>query len=255
MTAWRAIAPAILAVIATTAPAAAIVPPPACPPVATAPIAASGFAAAVAARRAPLIVALGSSSTAGAGATEALRSYPAVLERRLRAALGLPVTVLNRGIGGEMADAMAARLDRDVLAERPDLVIWQVGGNSALRSADPERYRTVLREGLERLTRAGIAVVLMDNQRAPRIAARPNHQAYDAITADLAAAVPGVALFSRGALMDAWARAGVPGGSVLTDDDLHHNDRGYACLAEALAAALLAGLPPAHAKAFNIPSQ
>ncbi|MBB5688876.1 lysophospholipase L1-like esterase [Roseomonas alkaliterrae] len=246
---------ALLAGLGAAAPAAALAPPAPCPPVAMAPLPAPSFAAAVAARRAPVIVAFGSSSTAGAGATEALRSYPAVLERRLRYALGLPVTVLNRGIGGEAAEEMAARLDRDVLAAQPDLVIWQVGGNSALRSADPERYRALVREGLERLTQAGISVVLMDNQRAPRIAARPNHRTYDAITAELARAVPGVALFSRGALMDAWARAGVPGGAVLTGDDLHHNDRGYACLAEALAAALLDGLTPVHSRASNVPIQ
>lgn len=95
----------------------------------------------------------------------------------------------------------------------------------------------------------------MDSQRAPRIAARPNHRACDAITAELAAALPGVAPFSRGALMDAWARAGAPGGAVPTGDDRPHNDRGYACLAEALAAALPAGPPPSHAEALDIPSQ
>jgi|GEM_PF-5955753 len=53
--------------------------------------------------------------------------------------------------------------------------------------------------------------------------------------------------------MQAWARAGVPGGAVPTGDDLRHKDRGSACLAEALAAALQAGLPPSHARASDIP--
>jgi lysophospholipase L1-like esterase len=43
--------------------------------------------------------------------------------------------------------------------------------------------------------------------------------------------------------MEAWTLAGVPPQALLAPDGLHHNDRGYACLAEALAQALLQGLP------------
>ena len=32
--------------------------------------------------------------------------------------------------------------------------------------------------------------------------------------------------------MDGWAAAGVPPASLLIQDGLHHNDRGYACLAD-----------------------
>ena len=58
-----------------------------------------------------------------------------------------------------------------------------------------------------------------------------------------------MSLFSRGALMDRWAAAGVPPDALLVGDGLHHNDRGYACVADALAEALLAGQPvqTAHA--------
>jgi lysophospholipase L1-like esterase len=65
--------------------------------------------------------------------------------------------------------------------------------------------------------------------------------------AESARSVAGVSLFSRGALMDAWAAAGVPNEALLVSDGLHHNDRGYACIADALAAALLAGLNAAQA--------
>ena len=150
---------------------------------------------------------------------------------------------MNRGAGGEDAANMLGRMDRDAIAERPDLVIWQLGANAALRSLDRDAFRRFIQEGLLRLRQAGIDVVLMDNQRAPRIAARPGHRAYDAMLAEAARSVPGVALFSRGALMDAWAAAGVPNDALLISDGLHHNDRGYACIAEALSAALVAGLP------------
>jgi len=188
------------------------------------------------------IVALGSSSTAGAGASTPEATYPARLEAILRAARpDLSIRVVNRGRGGEQADQMLARLDTEVLPERPALVIWQVGANSALRHADPARFQALVATGIARLRAAGAEVVLMDNQRAPRIEAAPGHARFDALVADLASGTPGVALFSRRRLMDAWAAAGTPPGAMLDEDGLHHNDRGYACLAAALAEALLGG--------------
>jgi lysophospholipase L1-like esterase len=186
------------------------------------------------------VVALGSSSTAGAGASGPEATYPARLEAALLAALpDAPLRVVNRGVNGEDAAQMAARLEQDVLAERPALVIWQVGANGALRRADPQRFRAIVVAGIARLRQAGAEVVLMDNQRAPKIEAAPGHEHFDGELAGLAEA-PGVALFSRRRLMRAWAAAGAPPAAMLTGDGLHHNDRGYACLATALAKALLA---------------
>lgn len=183
------------------------------------------------------IVAFGSSSTEGAGASGPAAGYPAVLERLLRAALpGREVTVRNLGHGGDTAAEMLARLDA-VLAERPALVIWQAGTNDALRGRDPARFRAELAAGLARLREAGAAVVLLDSQRAPQVLASPGHAAFDA-----ALAGAGVPLFSRAALMRAWAAAGTPPEAMLVADGLHHNDRGYACLAAALAESLLAAV-------------
>ena len=63
---------------------------------------------------------------------------------------------------------------------------------------------------------------------------------------EAAASQPGVALFSRGRMMDQLAGLGVPNESLLASDGLHHNDRGYACIAEALARSLVAGMAPAR---------
>jgi lysophospholipase L1-like esterase len=73
------------------------------------------------------IVAIGSSSTAGEGD---IVPYP----RRLQAALrgkypSRMMDVLNRGIGGQEAPDELARMQQDVIAEAPALVIWQVGTN------------------------------------------------------------------------------------------------------------------------------
>ncbi|PSJ19753.1 GDSL family lipase, partial [Halomonas sp. ND22Bw] len=84
------------------------------------------------------IVAFGSSSTEGSGASSPSTTYPAQLQRDLAARLGAmgsvhsSVTVLNRGKGGDDSEAMARRLERDVLADKPDLVIWQTGSNDPM---------------------------------------------------------------------------------------------------------------------------
>ncbi len=213
-----------------------------CPPVPLDPPALPGVTAALRALQPLTITAFGSSSTRGSGASDEAASYPARLEGALRAALpGVTLRVLNRGVGGEDAAEMLARLDADVIADRPQLVIWQAGGNGAMRGRDPEQFGAMLRQGIARLHRAGADVMLMDSQRAPRIAAAPSAPRFEAMMASVARTAR-AALFPRGRVMDAWAAAGVPPSELLIDDGLHHNDRGYACVADALAQNLLAAL-------------
>ncbi|WP_165585582.1 GDSL-type esterase/lipase family protein [Roseococcus sp. SYP-B2431] len=198
-----------------------------------------GLRAEIAAGRPVTIVALGSSSTEGAGASRPEAAYPALLETLLRRALpGREVSVINAGRSGETTAEMLARLDRDVLAHRPGLVVWQAGANEALKDSDPAVFAAQVQAGLGRLDAAGVAVVLMDNQRAPRILQAAGSARFPEILSRLARERR-VALFPRGWLMSAWAEGGLPSAEVLSPDGLHHNDRGYACLAEALAGAVL----------------
>jgi acyl-CoA thioesterase I len=198
--------------------------------------------AALAAGNEVTIVALGSSSTAGAGASAADRTYPARLEAFLRAAwTTAKVTVLNRGIGGQEADAMAARLEHDVLAVHPVLVIWQVGANAVMRHMDLGRFRAALRQGLDRLAASGADVVLMDNQLAPSIERVPDNALYGEAVAH-AAELHHDPLFSRTALMRQWRAAAAEG--MIGPDGTHHTDRGYACLAAALGRSIVAAAAP-----------
>src|SRR5919202_2178208 len=88
-----------------------------------------------------VIVAIGSSSTQGVGASDQAHAYPALLAEELqRRWPRLAVTVVNKGIGGETADQMLARFTRDVLPYRPQLVIWQTGSNSVLQSGNVRVY-------------------------------------------------------------------------------------------------------------------
>src|SRR5262249_32514240 len=98
------------------------------------------------------IVALGSSSTFGAGASTSAASAPAYRSRvgdtPARHFPGHDITVLNRGVNGEEAANMLARLDTAVIAEKPDLVLWQVGTNSVLRGKAVPPHASLLHEGL-----------------------------------------------------------------------------------------------------------
>jgi acyl-CoA thioesterase-1 len=112
------------------------------------------------------IVAIGSSSTAGLGASSVTASYPSRLEAALNAKLpGIKITVLNRGVNGEEIGDMLGRLDRDVIAETPDLVLWQFGTNAVLHDEKVASDAALITEGLKRLKATGADVVLIDPHR------------------------------------------------------------------------------------------
>ena len=188
------------------------------------------------------IVAVGSSSTEGVHASDIAHSYPAVLQRSLNS--GVPTAhfaVLNRGIGGQDVSEELPRLGRDALAVRPTLIIWQVGANGAMEHLAPPLFKRLLTGGVSRLVAANVDVVLMDNQRAPAIMAAPQHAALEEAMAEVATET-GVGLFSRGTLMDRWRDAGEAYDHFISDDGVHHNDRGYHCIAAALASAIIRGI-------------
>src|SRR5262244_3728996 len=102
-----------------------------------------------------VIVAIGSSSTQGVGASDEAHTYPALLAEELRRRWPrLDVTVVNKGVGGEDAEQMLARFPRDVLPYHPQLVIWQTGSNSVLQGSDVQGYEKTIREGIARLKEA-----------------------------------------------------------------------------------------------------
>jgi len=186
------------------------------------------------------IVAIGSSSTAGAGASSPAASYPSRLALELKERLpGHDITVLNRGVNGDETEDMLARFQTGVLAAHPDLVLWQVGTNSVLRDHPLKPHSALLHEGIAQLKEAGADVVLIDMQFAPRILAKAETQGMeDQIT--LAAKEESVDLFRRFAVMRHWHEVQhMPFDAFVSPDELHMNDWSYACVAKLLAAAIV----------------
>ncbi len=186
------------------------------------------------------IVALGSSSTAGAGASATRFSYPSRLAVELaQRAPSATVEIVNRGQNGEDAWENVKRLDSDVLAAKPDLVIWQMGTNAILHDIDYDDFDRTVQGGIDRMRDAGIEVLLMDLQYAPRVTEVPAHERmlehFDSLGAR-----NHVAVFHRYALMHYWAdRMRGDYVTMLSSDGLHLNDRSYGCLAERLADAIV----------------
>src|SRR5262249_30587633 len=120
------------------------------------------------------IVAMGSSSTQGIGASAPSLSYPNRLQEELKDRFpAVEMRVLNRGVGGQDVPEELNRLDRDVVAEHPDLMIWQVGTNAVLRRDDLAADEEMIRRGVSLMKENKIDVVLMDLQYARRVLARP----------------------------------------------------------------------------------
>ena len=183
-----------------------------------------------------VIVAVGSSSTAGAGASHPGASYPSRLRDELKRRFPeAPITVVNRGVGGETASRMIARFDSDVVASKPHLVIWQTGSNSALRDHDPAQFRLDIAEGIRILRQAGADLILMAPQFAPRFNDLPNRMAF-LRAVDEAAGQADAVLFPRHAVMKYWIDSGrFDFKTMLSPDGLHLNDLSYDCVAQLLA--------------------
>jgi len=202
----------------------------------------------IAANRELVIVAIGSSSTEGWMASTLSHSYPAMLQADLAAALpNVHVAVVNRGVGGQDAAEEVPRLDTDVVAVKPTLVIWQVGANGALRNADPKLFQRLVTAGIDRLKLAKLDIIMMDNQQAPMILAASEHALINQALAGIAKS-EGVNLFSRNDTMEGWKQAGYPIDQFIAPDGLHHNDLGYACIANALAVSIANALTPSTAR-------
>ncbi len=198
------------------------------------------------ARGEPLtIVALGSSSTAGAGASSNEASYPSVLAEELTRRLpNAQVKVINRGTGGQRAREMVQRIESDVVGEHADLVIWQTGSNDAIHDVGIDRLRQTTRRGVEMIRQAGIEVVLMDLQWLPRIDRYPHYSAYSDVIGEVARET-GVGHFRRYDVMKAWAANGkLTSNEIIGADGLHMVDASYFCLAVLVGDGIVKALAP-----------
>ena len=203
------------------------------------------FADALRHQRKIKLVALGSSSTAGA---DNILPFPPRLEMLLRQRFfGRMIDVINRGIGGQEAPEEYSRIESDVTVEAPVLVIWQVGTNAVYKSYNPAEVRATLEAGLDVLTALPLDVVVMDSQYTQAIvgteAALNLANVIMPMIAEVAASRK-VNLFSRFALMKRWTDDGIPLGELDDGGQLHTSEWATNCVTQSLFGAIDDSLKP-----------
>ena len=191
------------------------------------------------------ILVIGSRSSTIA-ASEA-SAYPAQLQAALKAKL--PQLQINLSVelqASKTAEEVDANLVKLVEAKRPTLVIWQTGTVDAMRSVDPDDFRSAVDEGVAALQKAGADVVLVNLQYSPRTETMISAPPY-LDNMRVVAQQHEVPLFDRFAIMRHWNEAG--------DFDLFSTTHGadlakrvHACLGRALSSFVLgaARLAPAQ---------
>ena len=185
------------------------------------------------------IVAIGSSSTWGAGASSPAANYPNRLAAELQQQFpGHPFTVLNRGIGGEEIADMLKRFDSAVVAAKPDLVLWQIGTNSVIRDHKLGDHGAPIRDGIKKIRAIGADVVLIDPQFAPKVIVKPEAEPMVELIATTAKQED-VDLFRRFDVMKRWRKVDhLWFETFVSPDGLHMNDWSYACMAKGLGMAI-----------------
>ena len=164
--------------------------------------------AAVTTKRSLRIAVVGTGSSALAGPDGPPSAYPARLEAALNQRLsGVPVRVVTLLRTRQTAEDLAKGMDKLLVDEKPDLVIWQTGTIDAIRRADPDSFKASLEDGVERLQKGEADTILMNMQYSPRT------ESMIAVTpyADVMRVVAqhyDIPLFDRLGIMHYWSDAG-----------------------------------------------
>ncbi len=168
-------------------------------------------------------------------------SYVAQIEKLLEQAnKGLDVTIINRGVSGELAADAATRIKNEVALSEPNLVLWQIGTNDALAYVPLEQLEATVTDTVRWLKAHKVDVVLVGLQFVQPMAQDDHYKAVRALLRKVAAQEH-VIIVRRYEAMELIAQAEGTGPDFLLDD-LHQIEGGYACLAQYVARAITLGV-------------
>jgi hypothetical protein len=151
-----------------------------------------------------LVVGSRSSTIAAADGT----AYPGRLQSILREKL--PAATVNVTVElqpKKTAEEVAAGLGKLVEDRKPALVIWQTGTYDAIKSIDPDEFRTAIDEGVVAVQQAGADVLLMNLQYSPRTETMITPAPY-LDNMRVVAQQHDIPLFDRFAIMRQWNESG-----------------------------------------------
>lgn len=164
--------------------------------------------------RGSAVIAFGDSLTAGYGAG-AREDYPSVL------ATQLGTEVVNAGKSGDTTQSALERLEADVLARDPRMVIVGLGGNDFLGGVPIGATEANLRAAIRKIQGAGAMVVLL-GFRFPTLGG-----SYESMYERVAE--------EEGCLLVPDVLDGILRDRTLMSDAIHPNGRGYRVMADRIA--------------------
>jgi acyl-CoA thioesterase-1 len=167
------------------------------------------------------ILVFGDSLSAGFGLPPE-KAFPVQLEAKLKAA-GIQAKVTNGGVSGDTTAGGVARLDA-ALADKPALVILELGANDMLRGTEPATARANLDKMIGKIQASGAKLLLAGMRAAPNWG-EDYQRDFDRIYPELAKA-HGVTLYP-------FFLDGVATDPALNQTDgLHPNERGVAIIVD-----------------------
>jgi hypothetical protein len=135
-------------------------------------------------------------------------AYPARLQAALKERLPqVPINLSVELQSAKTSEETAATLVKLVEEKKPTLVVWQTGTVDAMRSVDPDDFRSAVDEGVGALQKAGSDVILMNLQYSPRTETMISAPPY-LDNMRLVAQQHDIPLFDRFAIMRHWNDAG-----------------------------------------------
>ena len=183
------------------------------------------------------VLTVGSSSTVGVGSSSPSHNYPNLLSGILKKNFaGLNLTMVNKGVSGEVSAQTAERMRRLVALEKPTLVLWQLGTNDALARVPVDAFKETVRDTVQWLKSHQIDIVLVGLQYTPHVVRDEHYHAIRKALSEVAQEEQ-VLLVRRFAAMEFLSK--VKGQPLLAQDELHLNDLGYQCMAEHIARAMV----------------
>ncbi|MGH0030860.1 MAG: arylesterase [Myxococcota bacterium] len=177
----------------------------------------------------PLVLCLGDSLTEGYGIAPE-KSWPSLLERRLKDSGHPEARVVNAGISGSTTASAVSRL-RWQLKARPDFVILALGGNDGLRGLELDQTEKNLSGAIE-LAKSKDVVVVLAGMKIP-----PNYGAD--YTRGFEALFPALAEAHDVALIPFLLEGVAADPELNLPDGIHPNAAGYEIVVENVLETLL----------------
>ena len=154
------------------------------------------------------IVVIGTASAMLPGPDGANAAFPARLGAALKRRLPkIDISLVTQTKPRQTAVEMSDSIEKVVIDEKPNLVVWQTGTYDALKGANPEEFRSSISDGVEALHTGGADVILVNMQYSPRTESMLALGAY-LDNMRWVAREREVPLFDRNAIMRHWNDVG-----------------------------------------------